>query len=211
MKIALINGSPKVKNSASENILNTLKKLFTESNVISEYNFRTPKLDTKEIEEISKCNVIVFAFPLYIDEIPAHLKSCLYQMETYFKTNLNHDIKVYVLVNCGFYEGKQGLIALEMMENWCKKAEISWGQGIGIGGGGMLSGMASVPDGQGPKKNVWNALNILSKNVSNCISSENIFVSPNLPRFLYKIGGDAGWRQQIKSNGLRSKDLFIKK
>lgn len=28
MKIALINGSPKMKNSASENILNTLKKLW---------------------------------------------------------------------------------------------------------------------------------------------------------------------------------------
>ena len=211
MKIALINGSPKVKRSASEIILNSLKKLFDENDTLLEFKLKTPKLSIRKIEEISKCNVLVFAFPLYIDEIPAHLKDCLYQIEKYLKTNADHNIKVYTLVNCGFYEGKQNLIALSMMENWCKKAGVSWGQGIGIGGGGMLPGMAGVSDGQGPKKNMWNTLNTLADNIKNFSSSKNIYISPNFPRFVYKLGGDAGWRQQIQANGLSKKDLFIKK
>lgn len=211
MKIALINGSPKVNISASETILRSLKKLFAESDIVLEFKLRTPKLSNRKIEEISKCNVLVFAFPLYVDEIPSHLIDCLYQIETYLKTNADHDIKVYALVNCGFYEGKQNLIALEMMENWCKKAGVSWKQGIGIGGGGLLPGMTNLPDGQGPKKTMWNALNALADNIKNCSSSENIYVSPDFPRFVYKLGGNAGWRQQIQANGLNKKDLFIKK
>lgn len=211
MRIALINGSPKVKRSASENILTALKKLFAESDTVLEFKLRTPTLSNRKIEEISKCNVLVFAFPLYVDEIPSHLINCLYQIETFLKTNADKDITVYALVNCGFYEGKQNLIALEMMENWCKKAGVSWGQGIGIGGGGMLSGMTNVPDGQGPMKSMWNALNVVANNIKNCSSSENIYVSPSFPRFVYKLGGNAGWRKQIQANGLSRKDLFTKK
>lgn len=211
MKLAFINGSPKAKDSASESVLKTLIKLFAANHMISEYNFRTPQLDNKEIEQIAECNVIVVAFPLYVDGIPSHLISCLYKMETFFKANPNHNIKVYALANCGFYEGNQNLAALEMVKNWCEKAGISWGQGIGIGGGGMLSMLSNIPEGQGPKKNLCLALKNLANNISTNSSAENIFISPNFPRFAYKIGGDAGWRQQIKSNGLRRKDLFLKK
>jgi hypothetical protein len=31
-----------------------------------------------------------------------------------------------ILVNCGFYEGHQNEAAIEIMENWCEKAEIKW-------------------------------------------------------------------------------------
>lgn len=211
MKVALINASPKVKNSASEVILKTLKKLFTDNEVISEYNFRTPHVDSKVIEQISECNVIVFAFPLYVDGIPAHLISCLYEMEAFFKASPNHNIKVYALVNSGFYEGAQNSLALDMVKIWCEKSGISFGQGIGIGAGGMLATLSNVPEGKGPMKNLWNALKDLSKNILSCSNGENIFISPNFPRLAYKLFAEVGWRQQIKANGLRRADLFLRK
>jgi hypothetical protein len=211
MKLAFINGSPKAKDSASECILKMLKNLFNNNDMISEYNFRKPHLDNKEIEQICQCNVIVMAFPLYVDGIPAHLLSCLYEMERFFKTSPNPNIKVYALVNSGFYEGKQNSLALEMVENWCEKCGISFGQGIGIGGGGMFPSMTNVPDGKGPKKKSYEALKILSKNISTNSSAENIFISPSFPRFAYKLSAEVGWRQKIKSNGLSKKDLFLRK
>lgn len=211
MKLFFINGSPKAKNSASEKLLESLKKLFPDDYLISDYNLRKQQVDIKVIEQIAECNSIVLAFPLYVDGIPSQLLNCLYQMETYFKSNPNPDIKVYTLINCGFYEGSQASLALEMVRNWCQKAGIRWGQGIGIGGGGMLSSVSGTLGGQGPNKDLGIALNSLTKNISASSSDDNIFTSPNIPRFVYKVGGDFGWNQQIKSNGLTKRDLFIRK
>lgn len=47
-------------------------------------------------------------------------------------------LEVYCLVNCGFYEGHQNKLAIEMMGNWCEKAGIKWGEEVGIGAGGMI-------------------------------------------------------------------------
>lgn len=63
-----------------------------------------------------------------------------------------------ILVNYGFYEGHQNKATIEIMENWCEKAEIKWGQGIGIGAGAVLHSSKNVPVGHGPKKNLGEAL-----------------------------------------------------
>jgi hypothetical protein len=97
------------------------------------------------------------------------------------------------------------------MKNWCEKAKLNWGQGIGIGGGGMLKILTGVPNGQGPKKNLWIALESIASNITAAAAADNIYISPNLPRFVYKLGAEAGWRQQIKANGLKRKDLFTKR
>jgi multimeric flavodoxin WrbA len=211
MKIALINGSPKAKNSVSECILQSLKSLLPVEYEIIEYSFRTPKISDADLVQISESNVLVFAFPLYVDGIPSQLLNCLHQMETYFSTKPTKKINVYSLVNSGFYEGHQNALALEMMKNWCDKAGLEWGQGLGIGGGGMFSAMAGVPEGQGPKKNLSKALKNIADSISTGITAEDIFISPNLPRFVYKLGAEIGWRQQGKANGLKPKDLFAKK
>lgn len=212
MKIAFINGSPKVKDSASGAILQDLKPLLEkDNNIISEYNFCKPELKDKDIEELAKCDVWVFTFPLYVDGIPSHLLSCLVELETYFAAKKEKDIAVYSLVNCGFYEGHQNRLAIEIMENWCVKTGLKWGQGVGIGSGGMLAGLKNVPMGRGPKKNLGSAFKELVNNISMRNSGENIFISANFPRFLYKLAAEMSWRQAIKANGLKRKDLSLRK
>ncbi|HYE12185.1 MAG TPA: hypothetical protein VEF53_18605 [Patescibacteria group bacterium] len=211
MKIALINGSPKAKNSTSEYILKSLKSLLPNEYERIEYHFRTSELSNHDMEQIAECNVLVFAFPLYVDGTPSHLINCLYQLETFFKTTLAKKRVVYSLVNCGFYEGHQNAIVLEIMKNWCEKAKLSWGQGLGIGGGGMLPMLAGVPEGQGPKKNLSKALKTIASSIAAGTAAEDIFISPNFPRFAYKLGAEMGWRQQIKANGLKPKDLFMQR
>lgn len=210
MKIALINGSPKFKHSSSGNILASLKSRLQDNNIIEEYVFRTTEISNGNLERILKCNVIVFAFPLYVDGIPSHLLSCLYHMEKYL-SSLNNEIYVYTIVNIGFYEGKQAAISIEMMKNWAEKANVKWGQGIGIGGGGMMAMLDKSSDSQGPMKSVHNTLNALARNILSCKSSDEIYTSPGIPRIAYKIGGEMGWRQAVKKNGLKTKDLFLKK
>lgn len=209
MKTALINGSPKFKNSASGIILNSIKPKLQDIS-IEEYAFNTTEISDDDLEKISRCNIILFTFPLYVDGIPSHLLRCLYQMEKYFSSNENYDICVYTIVNIGFYEGKQAAIAIEMMKNWTEKAKLKWGQGIGIGGGGMMSMISNSTDNKGTMKDVHRALTVLAENIFATKTADEIYTSPGIPKILYKIGGDMGWRQSVKKNGLKTKDLFIR-
>lgn len=208
MKIALINGSPKVKNSASESFLLSVKNLLPNEYEMMEYHFMTPFLSTNDLEQIAESDVLVFAFPLYVDGLPSQLIHCIHQMEIYFKIRSSREITAYALVNCGFYEGHQCAIAMDIMKNWCVKAKITWGQGLGIGGGGMLQSLAKVPDGKGLKKNFSKGIKAITSSIAARTTAEDMFISPNFPRIAYKIGAEMGWRKQIKANGLKPKDLF---
>lgn len=211
MKIAFIQASPKIKNSASKAVLNDLRKYFTEEFEIKEFHLKNSFISKEEKEELFYCDSLVFAFPLYVDGIPSHLLHCLAELELFLKQREKREISVYALVNCGFYEGCQNVLALEMIENWCIKSGLLWKQGIGIGTGGMLPSITNVPAGHGVKKNFGTALQILSKNIMKKKSDKNLFIVPNISRFLCKFMGEIGWRKQIKANGLKVKDLYLKK
>ncbi|HEY8362558.1 MAG TPA: hypothetical protein VIK77_06685 [Tissierellaceae bacterium] len=211
MKIALINGSPRIKESASSYILKDLKSLIDDGqNIISEYHFSNPQVGEKYMNELIQCDAIVFAFPLYVDGIPSHLLNNLIKLEMFFSLNKEKDIMVYSIVNCGFYEGHQAKIAIEMMENWCKKSGLKWGQGLGIGAGAMMPFLRNIPAGSGPKKNIDYAVNQLACNILKSSSSENIFISPNFPGFLYRITAEMSFRRNIKENGLKVRDIYTR-
>lgn len=210
MKIALINGSPKAKDSASAYLINELKALLEDDNkTISEYHFRKPLLTTEEIEQLAESNVLVFAFPLYVDGVPSHLINSLIQLENFFSTIKEKDIMVYTLVNCGFYEGHQNALAIEIMKNWCTKAGLQWGQGIGIGAGGMLT--IKVPIGHGTKKSLGVAFEKVMSNILSQSSEDDIYITADFPRILYKLAAESGWRKNIKANGLKRRDLSLRK
>lgn len=206
MNIAFINGSPKVKGSASQAILNDLKT-FLSSQTISEVHFNKPKVTAEQLETLKKCDALVFSFPLYVDSVPSNLLACLIILEKELKSL---PITVYALCNNGFYEGIQNRHALSVIKNWSVKTKLVWGQGVGVGCGGMMTGLANVPVGKGPKKNIGIAFNVFSDNIKEKKTGENIYVNANFPRFLYKLMAHFGWKQEIKKNGKSVKDLYRK-
>lgn len=213
MRTALINGSPKVNNSASKTLLADIKRLLTDRNTdphsarteIVEIGLHDPVVSQEAFEELKNTDTWIFACPLYVDGIPAHLLSCLIQLqETDWQ---NHHIQIYGIVNCGFYEGIQAESALNILQNWCSKAGFVWSGGIGIGGGGALEQLPTIESGHGPKAPVEKALGTMADNIIRHETHENRYVSIAFPRFLYKMAAQMGWRQKIKSNGGKSRDL----
>jgi multimeric flavodoxin WrbA len=210
MKLMFINGSPKAGGSASAEILKELQS-YIPGHTVSECAFHAGgRLTPALIDEISEQDVLVFAFPLYVDGIPSHLLRVLVELEKELKSRPRERV-AYAVVNAGFYEGRQCVNALDMMKLWCEKTGVRWGQGLGIGGGGMLAGLSNVPAGKGPKKNSSSALRELANAFWERKSGDNLFVTPNFPRFLYISGGNMGWRMQAKQNGLKIRDLSIQK
>ena len=62
----------------------------------------------------------------------------LREMEDFCREN-GLRLKVYVIANNGFIEGKQNEPLMRVMENFCALAGLEWCGGIGIGGGVMLN------------------------------------------------------------------------
>ena len=60
MKIALINGSPKVKRSASNHILEVTRALLDkETHMITEYHFAKPQIEAGDMEQFLEFDAIV--------------------------------------------------------------------------------------------------------------------------------------------------------
>ena len=81
MKIALINGSPKINNSASGALLEDVKRYLGETIEVINFGFHSSGISKEVIEELKKIDVWVFSYPLFVDGIPGHLLSCLVQLE----------------------------------------------------------------------------------------------------------------------------------
>lgn len=205
MKIALINGSPKVKQSASGALLEDIKGYVSDKAEVVEIALHTAMVLEDIIKELREADVWVFAYPLYVDGIPGHLLSCLMQLE---KAELdNPERHIYGIVNCGFYEGIQAEFALKLLQNFSKKAGFVYGGGVGVGGGGGLAMMPKMEPGKGPKAPIDKVLQELTNTLLEQDTQENQYVSIAFPSFLYKMGAQMGWRQAIKANGGKVKDL----
>lgn len=204
MRIALINGSPKVHNSASGTLLSDIKGYLGERAELVEIGLHSAVISKEVITELEKSDVWVFAYPLYVDGIPGHMLSCLMQLE---EAQLQKQVSIYGVVNCGFYEGIQAEYALKILQNWSIKTGFVWNGGIGIGGGGGLAMMPKTKPGQGPMAPIDKALVELAESILKGDARENYYVSVAFPRFLYKMGAQMGWRQMIKANGGKTKDL----
>ena len=72
MKIGIINGSPRGGKSNSEILIKYLCSLL-EEHQINKYYLFSNKIDGEIKSEIHNADVLIFAFPLYVDSIPSHL------------------------------------------------------------------------------------------------------------------------------------------
>lgn len=201
----MINGSPKLKDNASGKLLHEFKTCFGENVTFDDFQLHKPQLSESLIQILNGFDAIVFAYPLYVDAMPSHLLSCLITMKQVGFSNKN--IFVYCITNSGFYEGKQNVNAINILKNWCQQVGLQWGMGLGVGGGGALSSMGAVPLGSGPKKSLGVAFNKFAKIIEQKSGSDNIYITIDFPRLLYKLAAQLGWRQMIKANGGKTKDL----
>lgn len=81
--------------------------------------------------------MLLLTVPLYVDGIPSHVIAFLQAAEKFCMENSCH-FSFYVISNHGFIEGIHNKVHLKMYECWCKRSSVTWGGGIGIGGGEML-------------------------------------------------------------------------
>lgn len=136
MKTVFINCSPKKRFCASAYFL-ALQRLFVGGEKVTE-KLRTPADHARILEQLRDADSIVFCLPLYVDGIPSHVMRFMEGLEVFCKEHSLH-FSVYCIANNGFIEGKQNEPLMRAFEHFCARAGLSWGGGVGIGGGVMLN------------------------------------------------------------------------
>ena len=136
MKTVFINCSPKKRFCASAYFL-FLQRLFVGGKKVTE-KLRTPADHDRILQQLRDAQAVVFALPLYVDGIPSHVLRFLEQMEAFCKEN-SLRLNVYCVANNGFIEGRQNEPLMQSFAHFCSRAGLTWGGGVGIGGGVMLN------------------------------------------------------------------------
>ncbi|MCL1847027.1 MAG: NAD(P)H-dependent oxidoreductase [Coriobacteriia bacterium] len=210
MRITAINGSPKTKGSTSEQIVKQMERILGEE--ICLYHVRHLTQDTSvcesealgmSCEALLDTDVLLIVFPLYVDGIPAHLIELLTRLEVATR-DMSVAPHIYAVANCGLYEPEHAALALDMIGHFAKRAGLTWGCGLGIGGGGMLSSMGSDWS-KGPASSVDAALRTLVDAMREGESLQHAFVVPRFPRFLYIAAANMGWHLQARRSGAQKR------
>jgi len=143
MNILYINASPKRFFSASQYFLDLLR-IQTTSCKTTMLKLSGPAMYDEIFSHFENLDALVIAMPVYVDSVPSHVLRFLEETEQFLKEN-NYKFKVYIIANCGFYEGRQCKHLLNIMQIFCKQAGLIWGGGLGIGAGEMLSVIRLTP------------------------------------------------------------------
>ena len=164
MKIALINGSPKCKESASGALISDFLACAFEKCDCVEIKMNKPKLADDVIESLTECEAWVFFYPLYVDGVPGHLLSCLKELEK--NKDTFGERYIYAVSNCGFYDGRQCEWSLDIIKHWSRRCGFVFGGGNGVGGGGALTALLNLKPGAKPKSQIDKGLNFLLQKFS---------------------------------------------
>jgi multimeric flavodoxin WrbA len=210
MKISMINGSQKRGESNSGIILERLNNIIKGKHEVKFYASGLKQFTNEILEEIISGDVIVLAFPLFVYSLPSETIRMLIELENIIKRKQDKKLIIYILINCGFYEGKQNSTAFEIIKNWCERSGVIFGGGIGQGAGEMLGHFKNTPINKTPFANLGQALEAMAANIEIKKPFELTYLNPYFPRFLWKILAVRNWHILANKNGLKKKDLIRK-
>lgn len=198
---ALINGSPKPLSSNSEYFLDII------SNDLDDFF----KLDLKKdkyhviVNNIKKSDIIVLAFPLYVDSPPSIVLNLL---DYLYDERIDIENKsLYVIINCGFREGEQNITALNIIKRWCEKKKILYKGSILIGAG-EIAGKKQYKYICRKALNKLHEFSFFIKDKEIC--SDLITTVDFLNNQIYCFLANYNWSKKGKMNGLNKFKMKIK-
>jgi hypothetical protein len=217
-KALLLIGSPKGKNGASRAIGgHLLHKLEAAGLDTEEMTVLTALQSTENLHRMHKAvdadDIIIVAFPLYVDQLPAPLVQALELVAERRKGGPGVAPsagplvqKLAVIVQCGFPETRQNQLAVDIMRQFAREAGFEWAGALAMGMGGAVGGKRLEKAG-GMVRNAVKALDMAAASLAGGghISDETaaLMAKPLMPRWIYSLAANWGFRREIKKHGAR--------
>jgi len=210
----LLVGSPKGSLSTSVSLGNSFTSRLEELglSIDTEYLYKLIKKEDGQIKLLSKvedADLIILAFPLYIDCLPAGVIKALELIaeNRQSKSNLKNQGFV-VIINCGFPETQHNNTAIAICKIFAREVGFEWKGALALGMGGVF-GRKSLEERGGMVRNITKGFDIAAQalSVGEKIPEEAIELVGKkfMPISLYTTMGNLGWNIQAKKFGARKK------
>lgn len=212
-RAVLLVGSPRTKKSTSASLggylFEQLNARGIETQTIQIYTSINSQKRTDEMyAAIDDANLVVLAFPLYVDSLPAPVISALEKIAAH-RQGKNSPIRFAAIANCGFPEAEHTATALSTCEEFAHETGFSWMGSLALGGGeGLVHGVPlNEMDGRAIplKKSLEQAAEALANGQVIPQATRDLLAKPIIPNWMYKLFGGFGWKQSAKRYGVEKK------
>ena len=205
----LLVGSPKGPISSSNSLGTYLIDKLSQKGVPSEKMYlcasQNPDKNRAALFElVDKSDLIILAFPLYVDSLHSRvIKTLELIAENEHKKGKNSKKQFVAIANSGFPEAIHNNTALEVCRIFASKVGYTWAGGLAMGGGGTINGRPLAKLG-GMVRNQIRALDLTAEALSNGESvpeeAKVLMSKLGFPKWLYTWTGNQGWKKQAKEH-----------
>jgi hypothetical protein len=165
--------------------------------------------ETEMHEAVEAADLIIFSFPLYVDQLPAPM---IRSAELIAERRRDHPPakpqKIMIIVQCGFPETRQNRPASNIMREFAREAGFGWAGALLMGMGGAVGGR-SLEEAGGMVRYAVRALDLAAaallegKDLPD--EAVKLMGKPFIPRWLYCVFGNWGFRKEAKKQGVRDR------
>jgi len=165
---------------------------------------RTEERTAALLAAVDAADIVILAFPLYVDGLPYLVTQALEQIAAprAAETDIRHPLFL-AIANCGFPEVRHNDTALAICEQFAVAAGLRWAGGLALGEGGAINGQPLAKAG-GMVHNVVAALDLvaaaLAENEPVPAEAVALMARPFIPARAYMLMGDLGWLMQARQN-----------
>ena len=217
-KAVLLVGSPRGNKSASRALGERLMAGLAARGVGAETHsiygaWANASKMTALLEAVDDAGVIVFAFPLYVDQLPAPVVRLLESIAARRAGRAPSSRPLLAaIVQSGFPETEQNRPAIEIMRRFADRTGFVWAGGLALGMGGAVEGRLTAKPG-GMLRNVVRSLDEAAAALAEgrVIPEDAIgaFGRPLMPRWLYFAAANFNWKRAARRNPGKI-DLYAK-
>ncbi|MBN1800781.1 MAG: NAD(P)H-dependent oxidoreductase [Candidatus Lokiarchaeota archaeon] len=207
-------GSPKGSRSTSDSLSSYLISSLEQLGVKVEKEFIYNLVNKEEgqkklLDSVEEADVIVLAFPLYVDCLPAGVIKTLELIADLRKSKKEWKKQGFaVIVNCGFAEAHHNNTAVAICENFAEETGFDWKGALSLGMGGFFNGRSLEECGSIVKK-LKKGLDLAARALAKgeLISDEIIDLVGKkfMPISIYKKVASISFKKQAKNNGVKKR------
>jgi hypothetical protein len=165
---------------------------------------RTEERTAALLTAVDAADIVILAFPLYVDGLPYLVTQALEQIAAHRDNETDIQRPLFLAIaNCGFPEARHNATALAICRQFADVAGFAWAGGLALGEGGAISGRSLAEVG-GMAHNVVAALDLAAAALAagKPVPTEAIalMARPFIPASAYVLLGDLGWLRQARRN-----------
>jgi multimeric flavodoxin WrbA len=204
----LLNGSPKPDGGTSLSLGGYLLERLEEKGLATQ-KIRinsclvTPDTTYKLLDPVKTTDLIVLAFPLYVDSLPAQTIRALQLIARQRIVQQNPTKTQFVAIaNCGFAESGNNQVALMICQRFAKETGMEWMGGLSLGMGEMIGGGRLQQKGS-IVRHIIPALDLCAERLALGLpippEAVELIARPFMPTWLYRLIGNRLWMQRYRS------------